>query len=208
VPIAYSAGFHPHPRLSYWGAAPTGAASEAEYLEMRLSERRELEELRVCLDAALPEGIAVCAAADGTGGLGAAMPSLLAASLWRLTWADVDRADLDRAVGEFLDAGSVLVTRPARGPKGRPRELDVRPAVVAIAPPRRAAAGEQVLKEGRVGEAMDVIVRHGQSAVRPDDVALALERFLADSPSAPAAMIRLAQGPLRPGPTVGDPFEA
>ncbi len=34
VPMAYSAGFSPHPKVSYAGAAPTGVASEAEYLEI------------------------------------------------------------------------------------------------------------------------------------------------------------------------------
>jgi radical SAM-linked protein len=29
IPVAYSSGFNPHPRISYAGAAPTGAASEA-----------------------------------------------------------------------------------------------------------------------------------------------------------------------------------
>src|SRR3954467_8575664 len=45
VPMAFSAGFSPHPKISYLGAAPTGAASEAEYVEIGLSgwceERRE-----------------------------------------------------------------------------------------------------------------------------------------------------------------------
>src|SRR6201999_2278308 len=41
VPMAYSAGFTPHPKVSYAGAAPTGVASEAEYLEIALAERRE-----------------------------------------------------------------------------------------------------------------------------------------------------------------------
>ena len=36
VPMAYSSGFHPHPRISYANAAPTGAASEAEYAEIGL----------------------------------------------------------------------------------------------------------------------------------------------------------------------------
>ncbi|MEI8261382.1 MAG: TIGR03936 family radical SAM-associated protein, partial [Actinomycetes bacterium] len=31
IPMAYSAGFHPHPKVSYANAAPTGVASEAEY---------------------------------------------------------------------------------------------------------------------------------------------------------------------------------
>ena len=38
VPMAYSSGFNPHPRISYAGAAPTGSASEAEYLEIALAE--------------------------------------------------------------------------------------------------------------------------------------------------------------------------
>ena len=37
VPMAYSAGFTPHPKISYVGAAPTGTASEAEYLEIGLA---------------------------------------------------------------------------------------------------------------------------------------------------------------------------
>ena len=41
VPMAFSAGFSPHPKISYLGAAPTGAASEAEYLEIGLSVRCE-----------------------------------------------------------------------------------------------------------------------------------------------------------------------
>ena len=36
VPIAYSQGFTPHPKISYASAAPTGVASEAEYLEIGL----------------------------------------------------------------------------------------------------------------------------------------------------------------------------
>ena len=39
VPIAYSQGFTPHPKISYASAAPTGVASEAEYLEIGLAGR-------------------------------------------------------------------------------------------------------------------------------------------------------------------------
>ena len=39
VPIAYSQGFTPHPKVSYASAAPTGVASEAEYLEIGLRAR-------------------------------------------------------------------------------------------------------------------------------------------------------------------------
>ena len=39
VPMAYSAGFSPHPKISYAGAAAMGPASEAEYLEISVTQR-------------------------------------------------------------------------------------------------------------------------------------------------------------------------
>src|ERR1035438_1393459 len=39
LPVAYSAGFSPHPKISYAGGAPTGTASEAEYLEISLDRK-------------------------------------------------------------------------------------------------------------------------------------------------------------------------
>src|SRR6059058_4650910 len=57
VPMAYSAGFSPHPKISYAGAAPTGVASEAEYLEIGLALVSGPEDVRVRLDAALPAGL-------------------------------------------------------------------------------------------------------------------------------------------------------
>jgi radical SAM-linked protein len=200
VPIAYSAGFHPHPRISYLGAAPTGAASEAEYLELRLAARRDPDSVLGDLNAVLPAGIPVLDAADGTHGLGARMPALLEASAWRLTWGEVGAGDLSGAVAGFLEAPNVIVERPARGPRGRSRVIDVRGGVVAGALVGEAVAG------GTKAMAWDVVVRHGEPAVRPDDVATAIERFCRRPPLAPAAMVRLSQGPLVAGPAVGDPF--
>src|ERR1700710_1187883 len=57
VPMAYSAGFTPHPKISYIGASPTGVASEAEYLEIGLAAVRDPAELAAALDAALPDGL-------------------------------------------------------------------------------------------------------------------------------------------------------
>src|SRR5271163_1942296 len=40
LPVAFSAGFSPHPKISYAGGAPTGVASEAEYLSLALTTRQ------------------------------------------------------------------------------------------------------------------------------------------------------------------------
>ena len=72
VPIAFSSGYTPHPKISFAGAAPTGAASEAEYLEIGLTEERDPDAVRAALDDALPPGIdvvEVVAARDGAGSL-------------------------------------------------------------------------------------------------------------------------------------------
>ena len=66
IPMAYSAGFHPHPKISYVGAAPTGVASEAEYLEIALAERRDPAEVAAALDAVLPAGLDIVQAVDAT----------------------------------------------------------------------------------------------------------------------------------------------
>src|SRR3954453_22885018 len=57
VPMAFSAGFSPHPKVSYAGAAPTGVASEAEYLEISVTQRCDPERVRAALDEALPPGL-------------------------------------------------------------------------------------------------------------------------------------------------------
>ena len=59
IPMAYSSGFNPHPRISYAGAAPTGSASEAEYLEIGLAEVIDPARAHADIDEALPDGLDV-----------------------------------------------------------------------------------------------------------------------------------------------------
>jgi hypothetical protein len=82
VPIAFSQGFTPHPKISYASAAPTGVASEAEYLEIGLREPVDPAQLRAALDAALSPGLD-----------------------------EVDPAVLERAVSAFTAAEEIQVER-------------------------------------------------------------------------------------------------
>src|ERR687883_1213011 len=67
VPVAYSQGFTPHPKISYASAAPTGVASEAEYLEVGLQARVDPAEVGAALDAALSPGLDVLDAVIAAG---------------------------------------------------------------------------------------------------------------------------------------------
>ena len=68
--MAYTSGFTAHPRVSWAGAAPTGAASEAEYVELALAEARDPAQLARDLDAALAPGIDVLEAVVAQPGTG------------------------------------------------------------------------------------------------------------------------------------------
>ena len=81
IPMAYSSGFNPHPRISYGGAAPTGSASEAEYLEIALAEVVDPAWVHEQVDDALPEGLDVVEVVPSAGG---ALADRLEASVWRI----------------------------------------------------------------------------------------------------------------------------
>lgn len=202
VPMAYSAGFHPHPRISYANAAPTGTASEAEYVEISLVQRCDPEEVRAALDAALPDGLDIVAAVEAQPG---ALADRLQASRWRVELPGVELAELQAAVAELLARQRIEVTRVL---KNGPRTFDVRGAVVRmeVGPATEEAAGGS----DRAGCAiMHMVVRHTTPAVRPDDVLTALRSVAALAPESPPVVTRLAQGPLNAATAhVADPLAA
>jgi radical SAM-linked protein len=193
IPMAYSSGFNPHPRISYAGAAPTGAASEAEYLEIALAEVVDPAHAHAEIDQALPVGLDVVEIVPSAGG---SMADRLEASVWRLV---LDRPPLEEvpsAVEALLATEEVLVERMTK--KGL-RRFDARAAIVAV-----TQVEPQVDRPSCA--ILDVVLRHGSPSVRPDDVLAAL-RESAGSEVTAVLQQRLAQGPLDPGEgTVGDPL--
>jgi radical SAM-linked protein len=203
VPMAYSAGFTPHPKVSYVGAAPTGVASEAEYLEIALARTVDVDRLRAALDAALPDGIDVIDAVQaGTGSLAERMQ----ASHWRIALPGVPVASARAAVEVFLAAGEIGVERLTKD--GR-RTLDARgPVLAATVSESASAAPEGAVRADRpVHAILDLVVRQVTPAVRPDDVLAALRVAAGLALDAPAVAVRLAQGPLDDSGRVGDPFQ-
>ncbi|MGW3267341.1 TIGR03936 family radical SAM-associated protein [Streptomyces sp. NPDC001056] len=184
VPMAYSAGFTPHPKVSYANAAPTGTGSEAEYLEIALTASRDPGKLRVLLDESLPTGLDIVDAVEAhTSGLA----DRLTASVWELRLAGVDPADAERAVEAFNGAGSVEVQRMT---KNGVRTFDARPAVASLVAHGAPADGPT----DQPCAILRLVVRHVTPAVRPDDVLSGLRAVADLAPPVPAAVTRLAQG--------------
>ena len=101
VPMAYSSGFSPHPRISYANASPTGAASEAEYLEIGLAQACDPDAVRDALDAALPDGLDIMEVVPAPPG---ALADLLTGSRWHVSLDPAAQAELPAAIAAFLAA--------------------------------------------------------------------------------------------------------
>ncbi len=194
VPMAFSAGFHPHPLISYANAAPTGTASEAEYFEIRVTERVDPESLRAALDEALPEGLDVLEVVPAGPG---ALADRLEASEWQVVVRGADPAAVERAVTAYLACEVAETTRTF---KTGPRTFDTRGAVVALEVTGVDQEGCAILR---------VVVRHTTPSVRPDDILTALRAVTGFSPPVPPLVTRLAQGPLTDAAAgVADPLAA
>jgi radical SAM-linked protein len=197
VPMAYSAGFSPHPKVSYANAAPTGAASEAEYLEIGVADRLDPARVAAALDRALPDGLDVLEVVEAGPG---SLADRLEASQWRVRLPGVTVEEAREAVATLLGRPEVMVQRLT---KSGMRTFDVRPALVRLAADADASA------DGEPCAILRVVVRHSVPAVRPDDVLSALDVVAGLTPPVPPQVTRLAQGPLDEATgTVADPLAA
>lgn len=195
VPMAYSQGFSPHPKVSWVGAAPTGVASEAEYVEVSVVDQVDPEALRTALDAVLPPGLDVLEVVQSSGGT---LPERIEASAWRVELPGVSPEELTEAVTALMASASVEVERLTKDGK---KILDVRPAIVsaevgAQAGAHSSDAGHDARDLSQPCGILMTVVRQTTPTVRPDDVLSAL-RVVADLvPPVPAKATRMAQGRL------------
>ncbi|MGW5239125.1 TIGR03936 family radical SAM-associated protein [Monashia sp. NPDC004114] len=193
VPMAFSAGFHPHPKISYANAAATGTASEAEYVEISVTQRVDPESVRVALDEALPSGIDVVQVVEAAPG---ALADKLEASDWLLEFTGVEQERLAHAVETVLALESAEVTRMT---KSGPRTFDVRGAIVRAVVQRPSELPVDLVSAHVIGPdcaILRMVVRHTTPAVRPDDILTALREIADLQPPRPPLVTRLAQGPL------------
>jgi radical SAM-linked protein len=191
VPMAYSQGFSPHPKISWIGASPTGVASEAEYVEIQVVERVDAVQLVTRLDTVLPPGLDLLEAVPASGP--GSFTERIEASRWRLELSGVSREQLQDAVDRLLAVDEVQVERLT---KQGMRQLDVRPAIISA----------EVSGINESYGILEVVVRQLTPAVRPDDVMSALRIVAALDPPVPAKATRMAQGLLDDSGGLSDPL--
>ena len=133
VSVAYSQGFSPRPKLSFGLALSTGHESEAEFLDLELSDEGgdwtagRGEDLAARLTAALPMGLDVVAVAPVE--KGDSLQQAVTSCTWAIEVDGVDREYMDAWVAGVLSREEIVVERER---KGKPVVEDLRPHVLAL----------------------------------------------------------------------------
>jgi len=136
LPVAYSQGFSPHPKLHFGLALSTGHESVAEFIDIdldesspRLPSEADLAELPLRISAVLPIGLEVTGLAVIPSN-STSLQQAVESCEWDVEIRDVATEDAATAVARVLAADDLTITRQR---KGKDVTDDVRPYVLALA---------------------------------------------------------------------------
>lgn len=147
LPVAYTSGFSPRPKLSFGLALPTGSESLAEYLDVEFEELDDslsqdpgpqavgsvaplqANDVAARLDGNFPSGIHVTAAAELDGSGGSLQQDVTSCS-WDIVVPEITASELGHRADRLMEATSLPVRRHR---KGREVDDDLRPALISIA---------------------------------------------------------------------------
>ena len=128
LPVAYSEGFSPRPKLSFGLALSVAHESDAEYLDVELNELPDLEGLPQALTAALPDGIDVIGVVALDQGM-ASLQQAIISCMWRVEVIGAPVVEVTAAVAEALVSPELPLERVR---KGKTAVADVRPAIIDL----------------------------------------------------------------------------
>ena len=128
LPIRYSAGYHPAPRISFGDALPLGVASEAEIVDLDLTAKCEPATVMENLNREFPEGVRVLKA-ETWPRKGEAPASSVVAAIYRVPLPARVNEGFAARLKDFLLKDSVITTRVK---KNREEKVDLRPWVVDL----------------------------------------------------------------------------
>ena len=135
LPVSFTGGFHPLPRLQLALALPLGAEADSDWLDLSFTEVVQPEQLMDRLAPLLPEGFALLEA-HGVPVKSPALSQMLQSAHWRLCLqpSGADRLPAERrcqeALGELLGAEALPLEELDR--QGRRRRRDLRPLLLDL----------------------------------------------------------------------------
>jgi radical SAM family uncharacterized protein/radical SAM-linked protein len=130
IPVRYSEGFHPHPKISFAAALPVGTESSAEYVDLELKAPLPPEELKNRLNKVLPAQLQVMEVNRiPLGSCSLSQVSDIFGYRIRIPCKPDETGDSARAqqahIRDFLAQPQILVDLPRK-------QVDARPAIIKL----------------------------------------------------------------------------
>jgi radical SAM-linked protein len=125
LPLAYSQGFHPQPKMNMAAALPLGFSSRCEVLDMKLEHDIPLDSLATRLNATLPSGLQVLDV-EPVDDRAPALQTQVASAEYEVTLTEsADGSALKRKLDSVMESTSL--PRERRG-----KTYDLRPLIEAL----------------------------------------------------------------------------
>jgi len=122
LPLAYSQGFHPQPKMNMAAALPLGFSSRCEVMDMKLEQDIPLESLPTRLNSTLPSGLQVVDI-EQVDERAPALQTQVVSAEYEVTLTEaVDGSELKRKVASIIESKSI--PRERRG-----KMYDLRPLI-------------------------------------------------------------------------------
>ncbi len=128
LPVSYTEGFSPRPKISFGLALTVAHESDAEYLDVELATSIDLEDFCAQMTAVLPDGLEVVSAVSLESGSVSLQQAIVACS-WEIEIIGLSPPEVAVAVASIIDATELPQERLR---KGNSTVVDVRPAILDL----------------------------------------------------------------------------
>jgi radical SAM-linked protein len=133
IPISYSCGFNPHQEISFGAPLSLGVTSNAEYVDFKLAEIMDVQEIKKRLNNSLPEGIRILEGIELGGSPKSAMSVVTHARYWiRVNIENVTSDALKMSIEAFIAQEHIKVMKEQPKKGFVLKEIDIKPMIVGM----------------------------------------------------------------------------
>lgn len=159
LPLAYSQGFNPHPKLAFGPALALGTESEREYVDISFGEELEAATVLAAMEGKLPSGVSLLRGAIVPEGA-AALNALINRARYTVKsplGREVLQGELEALCSALMEKDSIIIKK--RTKKGI-RERDIRKGIFEL----------RTELEGNGVSIFSELLLGPEGSVRPEDV--------------------------------------
>ncbi len=170
LPIAFTAGYNPHPKIAFGPALGVGITSEAEYIDIELEETIEPKRFIQALNAAFPRGLSISKCMYLSKGQKNIMSICEGARyLFKFSNGNINNEEMKKTImsglDEIIKKEEIFVTRNTK--KGH-RKINIRPLIYGI----------ENIVIGTAGLEIEVLLSAGnKGSVRSEEILKILNKF-------------------------------